>query len=148
MDHAAQLIERFLREADIPFARASESQWVAQLRGERKLTIPLVIALAGERIRFESFFMRRPQENADRFYELLLRRNLRSYGVHFALDAIGDVYLVGARAVAGLDEGELDRIIGSILIEADGLFDAAIGIGFATYLEADMAWRARNAGQG
>jgi putative sensory transduction regulator len=148
MDQAAQVIERFLHEADIPFARAGESQWVTQLRGERKLTIPLVIALSGGRVRFESFFMRRPQENVDRFYDLLLRRNLRAYGVHFALDAIGDVYLVGARAAEGLDELELDRIIGAILIEADGLFDAAISIGFATYLEADLAWRARNAGQG
>jgi len=31
------------------------------------------------------------------------------------------------------------------LIEADGLFNAAISIGFKSYLEADMAWRARNA---
>jgi len=94
---------------------------------------------------FESFFMRRPQENKDAFYELLLRRNARAYGVHFAVDAEGDVFLVGARAAAGLDIDELDRIVGSILIEADGLFNAAISIGFKSYLEADMAWRARNA---
>jgi hypothetical protein len=90
--------------------------------------------------------MRRPQENADRFYELLLRRNARAYGVHFAVDADGDVYLAGRRAAAGLDEDEMDRIVGSILIEADGLFDAAIEVGFASYLEADRAWRARAAG--
>jgi hypothetical protein len=98
---------------------------------------------ARDRVIFESFFMRRPQENRGDFYELLLRRNMRAYGVHFAVDAQGDVFLVGARAAAGLDENELDRIIGSLLIEADGLFDAAISIGFKTYLEADMAWRAR-----
>jgi hypothetical protein len=143
MSGAAETIDLFLENAEIPFKRVADGQWAAQLHGERKHTIPLGIALSGDRVIFESFFMRRPQENRDDFYELLLRRNMRAYGVHFAVDAQGDVFLVGARAAAGLDENELDRIIGSILIEADGLFDAAISIGFKTYLEADMAWRAR-----
>lgn len=142
----AETIERFFEQADIPYKRVGEGRWAAQLRGERKLTIPLGIALAGDRVQFESFFMRRPQENLDEFYGLLLRRNARAYGVHFAVDAEGDVFLVGSRAAAGLDVDELDRIVGSILIEADGLFNAAISIGFKSYLEADMAWRARNAG--
>jgi hypothetical protein len=139
----AEAIERFFEQAEIPFKQVGDGQWAAQLRGERKHTIPLGIALVGERVVFESFFMRRPQEARDDFYELLLRRNMRSYGVHFALDADGDVYIVGARGVTGLNEDELDRIVGSILMEADGLFDAAIAIGFKSYLEADMAWRAR-----
>src|SRR5438309_2086223 len=146
MDGIAELIEGVLERAQIPFKQAGDLQWAAQLRGERKLTIPVMITVSGERIAFESFFMRRPQENEDRFYELLLRRNMRAYGVHFALDAIGDVFLVGQRACAGLDEDELDRIIGSILVEADGLFDAAVAIGFETYLEADMRWRAAQSG--
>jgi hypothetical protein len=143
---AADAIEGFLRRADIPYKRIDENQWAAQLRGDRKLTIPLGIALSGDRVVFESFFMRRPQENAERFYEMLLRRNARAYGVHFAIDADGDVYLVGSRAAAGIDEAELDRIVGSILIEADGLFEAAIAVGFESYLRADLAWRARNDG--
>lgn len=141
----AELLEGFFQRAGIAFKRAGELRWAAQLRGERKLTIPIMVVIRGDRISFESFFMRKPHENLDRFYDLLLRRNMRAYGVHFALDAVGDVYLVGSRALVGLDEAELDRVVGSILIEADGLFDAAIGIGFASYLEADMAWRARNA---
>jgi len=145
MSGAAETIEHFLEQAEIPSKRVADGQWAAQLRGERKHTIPLGIALSGDRVLFESFFIRRPQENREEFYELLLRRNMRAYGIHFAVDAQGDVFLVGARAAAGLSEDELDRIIGSILIEADGLFDAAIAIGFKTYLEADMAWRARNA---
>lgn len=139
----AELVQTFLEHSGIPFERAAVNHWVAQLRGDRKLTIPLAITITGDRISFASFFMRRPQENADRFYDLLLRRNMRAYGVHFALDADGDVYLVGARACDGFTEDELDRIVGAILIESDGLFDAAIRIGFATYLERDLAWRAK-----
>jgi hypothetical protein len=146
MADPADTIERFFQQADIPYKRVGDGQWAAQLRGDRKLTIPLGIALSGDRVVFESFFMRRPQENLAEFYEMLLRRNARAYGVHFALDGQGDVFLVGARAAHGLDGEELDRIVGSILIEADGLFNAAIEVGFKSYLEADMAWRARNAG--
>ena len=147
MAGAAETIERFFEQADIPYKRVGEGQWAAQLSGDRKHTIPLGVALSGDRVVFESFFMRRPQENPAAFYEMLLRRNARAYGVHFALDPQGDVFLVGARAAKGLDADELDRIIGSLLIEADGLFNAAIEVGFKSYLEADMAWRARNAGQ-
>jgi hypothetical protein len=139
---APEVIEGFLETSGIPWARAGDGRWAFQLKGERKLTIPVGIAMIGERLVFESFFMRRPQENLDQFYELLLRRNMRAYGVHFALDAIGDVYIVGQRGIEGLDDAELDRIVGAILIEADGLFDAAINVGFASYLEADMKWRA------
>ena len=142
-----EVLERFLTREDIPFKLAGENTWAVQLRGERKLTIPIMITITGDRVAFESFFMRRPLENADRFYELLLRRNMRAYAVHFALDTAGDVFLVGQRATKGLDDAELDRILGSILVEADGLFDAAIKVGFASYLEADMRWRAANAGE-
>ena len=142
---AAEAVRAFLERAGIPFKEAGQGRWAAQMRGERKLTIPVLITVSADRIAFESFFMRRPQENADRFYELLLRRNMRAYGVHFSLDGDGDVYLVGARALEGLSEDELDRIMGAILIESDGLFEAAIKIGFATYLEADLAWRAKGA---
>ena len=141
----ADVIEGFLSRSEIPYKRIDENQWAAQLRGDHKLTIPVGVLLAGDRVVFESFFMRKPQENAERFYEMILRRNARAYGVHFAIDADGDVYLVGARAASGIDEDELDRIMGSILIEADGLFEAAISVGFETYLRADMAWRARAA---
>jgi len=138
---AVDVIESYLRDAGIEHARAADHRWVAMLRGERKLTIPLSLTIRGDVLHIESFFMRRPQENLDRFYEMLLRRNARSFGVAFALDGIGDVYLVGRRGVEGLTEGELDRILGAVLIEADGLFDAAIEIGFATYLSADRRWR-------
>jgi len=146
MAGAAETIERFFEQADIPYKRVGDGQWAGQLSGDRKHTIPLGIAISGDRVVFESFFMRRPQENQEEFYEMLLRRNARAYGVHFALDAEGDVFLVGTRSAEGLDVDELDRIVGSILIEADGLFNAAIDVGFKSYLEADMAWRARNAG--
>ncbi|HVL32050.1 MAG TPA: YbjN domain-containing protein [Actinomycetota bacterium] len=139
----ADLLERFFTQMEIPFVRASETQYAFQLRGERKLTIPVSVTISPSAIRFESFFMRKPQDNLVEFYEMLLRRNARAYGVSFGLDGVGDVYLVHQRAVDGLNEHELDRIIGALLIEADGSFDHAIALGFEQYLARDRAWRAR-----
>jgi hypothetical protein len=140
---AAETIEQFFERSEIAYRRLSDTTWGAQLTGEHKHTIGFGIELIADRVRFESFFMRRPMENADAFYGLLLSRNMRSYGVHFAIDADGDVYLVGQRGADGLNEDELDRIVGTILVESDGMFGRAIEIGFADYLAADMAWRAR-----
>lgn len=144
----ASVLESFLDESSIAYERAGEGVWALQISGDRKLTIPIVVAVTGDRVTFESFFMRRPQENIVAFYELLLRRNRRSYGIAFSLDAEGDVFLVCRRAIAGLDAAELDRIIGAFLTEADGLFNAAIAVGFESYLAADLRWRARAAPQG
>ena len=40
------MIERFLEQADIPYKLVAEGRWAAQLRGERKHTIPLGVALS------------------------------------------------------------------------------------------------------
>lgn len=139
---APEVIQRFFDDSGIPHRRVDESHWIAQMSGEHKASIPIAVSLVGGHVEVEAFFMRRPQENQERFYEMLLRRNTRAYGVGFALDELGDVYLVGRRAQQGLDEDEMDRIVGSLLVEADGLFDAAVAVGFASYLEADRRWRA------
>jgi hypothetical protein len=139
----AEALRGFLARAELPHKDAGEGRIAVQLRGERKLTIPVMIAIGTDDVRFETFFMRKPMENRDAFYEMLLRRNMRARGVAFAIDAAGDVYLVGSLPADALDDDRLDRIFGAILVEADGMFDAAIGVGFESYLAADMAWRAR-----
>ncbi|HEX9775582.1 MAG TPA: YbjN domain-containing protein [Actinomycetota bacterium] len=142
---ATDVVRSYLASAGIPHSEAGEGRWGAQLAGERKRTIPVSLAIAGETLVIESFFMRRPQENAERFYATLLRRNARAYGMAFALDAVGDVYLIGRFDARTVDEPELDRIFGSILVEADGSFDEAIAIGFESYLARDLAWRRKAA---
>lgn len=144
MLRADEVVAAFLEDAGIEHVRTGPASWAGMLRGERKHTIPISLTIRGDVLHVESFFMRRPQENLDRFYALLLRRNARAYGIAFTLDGIGDVYLVGQRSADGLTAAELDRIVGSILTEADGLFDAAIELGFESYLAADRAWRERS----
>jgi hypothetical protein len=139
---AAATIASYLDERDIRYERVSDADWAIQMHGEKKLSITVLFALRERTLQVESFFIRRPAENHADLYRLLLRTNVRVYGVRFALDEIGDVYLVGRFPVESLTEEELDRVLGAILSTSDELFMPAIEIGFASYLKRDLAWRA------
>ena len=63
------------------------------------------------------------------------------YAVAFAVDHLGDIYLVGRLALASVTEEELDRIVGSVLEYADGSFNHILEMGFATAIRKEWAWR-------
>jgi len=138
----AEVIDRYLAERAIRYQRVSESDWAIQLNGEKKLSITVLLALRERTLAVESFFIRRPAENHAEMYRVLLRANMRIYGVRFGVDDIGDVYLAGRFPVEAVTDVELDRLLGSILTVSDEMFMPAIEVGFATYLARDMAWRA------
>ena len=74
------------------------------MQGEHKLAT-LTWLIAGEHsLQVEAFFCRQPDENHAAFYRFLLERNARMYGVHFALDRTGDVYLTGRLPLSATSE--------------------------------------------
>ena len=87
--------------------------------------------------------MRHPDENREELWAWLLRRNARMYGVGFSIDAAGDVYLTGRVALKGLDEDELDRLLGSVLTYADESFDTMLEIGFGSAIRREWDWRVK-----
>ncbi len=91
----------------------------------------------------EAFFCRQPDENHAEFYRFLLERGGRMYGVHFALDQVGDVYLVGRLPLGCISTDEIDRILGCVLSYSDENFDAALMLGFASSIRRERAWRAK-----
>lgn len=144
----AELIGAFLTDAEITHRRIDEHSFALSLRGEHRHAIAITLRLHDTHLQLESFFMRAPQDNRDAFFEMCLHRNARAPGIGFALDNDGDVFLVGRLARAAIDARALDALLGAVLIESDGMFQRAIETGFATYLEADMAWRARSDAEG
>jgi hypothetical protein len=139
---AAEIIEDYLADRGVHNQRISPEDWAIQLRGEKKLSITVLFALRERTLAVESFFIRRPAENHADLYAMLLRANMRLYGVRFAIDDIGDVYLAARVPIEAVTDQELDRILGSILVTSDETFMPAIEVGFASYLKRDMAWRA------
>ena len=63
------------------------------------------------------------------------------YGVAFAIDHLGDIYLTGKVPLTSLNDDELDRLLGSALEYSDGAFNTVLEIGFASAIRREWAWR-------
>ncbi|MGH8933514.1 MAG: YbjN domain-containing protein [Egibacteraceae bacterium] len=141
---AAEIIQAWLdAQPDLQAERVGDGGWFVALRGERKRTIPAHLLLGAHTLVIESLFMRAPDENPGAVYAYLLRRNLRSYLFRFALSDAGDVLLVAVVPVHAVTADELDRLIGALLYTADETFNAALRIGFASYIDREQDWRRR-----
>lgn len=138
---AAAQIESALAELELTAECPQPGSYLVKLAGQHKLATVTWLIVGRHSLHVEAFFCRRPDENHDRFYRFLLERNGRMYGVHFALDATGDVYLVGRLPLAGVSAGEVDRILGCVLAYSDENFDPALAIGFTSSIRREWAWR-------
>lgn len=133
----------FAAQPELRVERLDADAWFTVLSGERKKTIPAHVAVSEQQVVVQSFFMRAPDENQAELYGYLLRRNLRSYVLRFAITPDGDIVLLAVLPHAALAEGELDRVLGQLLVTADDAFDTALRLGFASYIEREQAWRAK-----
>ena len=111
---------------------SGERRWFVRLRGEQKDTFTIWFTLRQRTLHYETYVMPAPEENHERFFEHLLRRNLKLYGAAFAIGDEDAVFLVGQLATAHVDEVELDRILGSMYAYVERFFRPALRIGFAS----------------
>ena len=137
------LIERVLTERELEFERTGDSSYVVTLPGTHKLKTVCNLIAGEHALRLEAFVMRQPDENREELWAWLLRHNARMYGVGFSIDAAGDVYLTGRVTLKGLDEDELDRLLGAVLTYADESFDTMLEIGFGTSIRREWEWRVK-----
>jgi hypothetical protein len=63
------------------------------------------------------------------------------YGVAFAVDRLGDIYLDGRLPLAAVTPEELDRLLGSVLTYADESFNTILELGFASSIRKEWEWR-------
>lgn len=139
---AAAVSAWFDAHPDLDVERTDRDGWLTTLSGDNKRTIGMFLSLGDHTLIVESHFMRAPDENADALYELLLKRNQRSYVLRFCVYDTGDVMLVGVLPLAAVTHEEVDRIAGALLSTADETYNAALRLGFAGYIEREQAWRA------
>jgi hypothetical protein len=139
---AAKVIESALAGLGLEFEAPRPGAYLVRLKGEHKLATMTWLIAGPHSLHVEAFFCRQPDENHAAFYRFLLERNGRMYGVHFALDQVGDVYLVGRVALASVTADEIDRLLGCVLSYSDDNFDQALMLGFASSIRREWAWRA------
>jgi hypothetical protein len=130
-----------LDERELVYERRAEGSFFVTLPGTKKLQTNCWLVLTPHALLVEAFVCRRPDENHEGVYRWLLQRNARLYGVHYTLDDVGDIHLVGRVGLHAVDDDELDRVLGQVLEAADGDFNTLIELGFATSIRREWAWR-------
>lgn len=120
---------------------ASPDTCVLVLPGEHKLQTTVALTVGEHALTLNAFVARHPDENHAAVHQWLLERNRRMYAVSFALDHLGDIYLVGKVPLTSISPEELDRILGSVLEYADSSFNIILELGFATAIRKEWEWR-------
>jgi len=139
----SQAIEAALADLGLSFETPRPGAYLVRLEGQHKLATMTWLIAGAHSLHVEAFFCRRPDENQAGFYRFLLERNGRMYGVHFAVDPAGDVYLVGRQPLASVSTEEIDRLLGCVLSYSDDNFDQALRLGFASSIRREWAWRVK-----
>ncbi|WP_371528498.1 YbjN domain-containing protein [Streptomyces sp. NBC_01283] len=138
---AIAIIERTLDEAELEWESPQSGSYVVTLPGTRKLSTTLSLRIGKHALSLTAFVIRHPDENHDAVHRWLLERNLRLYGVSYAIDSLGDIYLTGKLPLSAVTPEELDRLLGSVLENADGSFNTLLELGFASAIRKEYAWR-------
>jgi hypothetical protein len=131
-------------EGELKYESPQPGAFLVTLPGTHKLATHCWFVVGEHSVLVEAFVMRRPDENREKLYDLLLTRNSRMYAVAWSVDNNGDVFLVGRLPHAAITPEELDRILGSVLEYADGTFDLMLEIGFASSIRREWEWRQKN----
>jgi Putative bacterial sensory transduction regulator len=140
-DEVARVVEAALSDAGLEWERLAPYSFTVTLPGTRKLQTPCRLDVGEHALSVHAFVARRPDENHESVYRWLLERNLRLYGVAFAVDHNGDIYLDGRVPLAGIDAAEIDRLLGSVLSYADESFNTILELGFASSIRREWEWR-------
>jgi hypothetical protein len=106
--------------------------WYVRLHGEQKETFGVVFELGQRTLRYDTYLMPAPQENAAELYEHLLRRNAKLYGCQLAVGPEDAIYLMGQLDARWIDDAELDRILGTLYLATEQFFRPAMRIGYAS----------------
>jgi hypothetical protein len=136
-----ELIIGVLDEAGLQHEHSGPGSFIITLPGTKKLQTTCRVLVGQHGVLVEAFVCRRPDEAHQDVYRWLLRRNARLYGVHYALDKAGDIYLIGRLAHHAMTAQELDRVLGQVVEAADGDFNTLLEIGFTSSIRREWAWR-------
>ncbi len=137
---AIATIEEFLASHDIENERI-DSSFQLTLPGERKLETHCALVVGDHSVSVNAFIIRKPDENVEIVHEWLLKKNASLYCVAFAINELGDIYLVGRLPFHSITEQELDRVIGAVLQYSDSSFNPLLELGFTNAIRREWAWR-------
>lgn len=125
----------------IAYELATTNSLVAVLPGEQKLRTPVSWAFAANSVTVNAFVMRHPDEHEAEIHKLLLQRNLKIFGMGYAIDHFGDIFLVATLPPAAITTDAVDALMGAVLLHVDGMFNQLVELGFTSAIAAEWRWR-------
>ncbi len=138
---ASAVVRETLAASGLAWEELGEGRFTVDLPGERRLRTTCRLEVGAQSLAVHAFVARHPDENHERVYRWLLERNLRLYGVAFAVDHAGDIHLDGRLSLAAVTPEEVDRLLGAVLTYADESFNTILELGFATSIRREWEWR-------
>ena len=138
---AADAVRAALAELDLPWSETRPGLFTVTLPGTRKLATECAVEVGEHSVNLRAFVARCPDENHAGVYRWLLGRNLKLYGVAFAVDALGDIYLSGRVALERVSAAEVDLLLGAVADASDSSFNTILELGFASSIRREWAWR-------
>jgi hypothetical protein len=136
----SETIVNFLQSEKIDFEQDGKS-YLITLKGEKKLQTHCALIVGDHSLSINAFVIRKPDENEDKVHHWCMSKNASMYGLAFAINQLGDIYLVGRLPLDAVNAQELDRILGSVLQYSDSSFNPLLEIGFANAIRREWAWR-------
>jgi len=134
-------IEEFLDSHDLEYEHKDSNTFLVTLPGEKKLQTHCALVVGDHSLSINAFVIRKPDDNADQVHAWCMLKNASMYGIAFATNEIGDIFLVGRLPLFAVNERELDRLIGSVLQYSDNSFNPLLELGFANAIRREWAWR-------
>ncbi|MGW4561265.1 YbjN domain-containing protein [Streptomyces sp. NPDC004561] len=141
VEKAGQVLEDVFRDAELEWESPEPGKYVVGLPGTRKLSTTVSFLVGRHSLSLNAFVVRHPDENEAGVHRWLLERNLKLYGVSYAVDRLGDVYVTARLPLAAVTPDEIDRLLGQVLEAADGAFNTLLELGFASSIRKEYAWR-------
>ncbi|MGJ9411555.1 YbjN domain-containing protein [Aeromicrobium sp. CF4.19] len=138
---AREVIAAVLAESEIEHTEHRPGVFDVDLPGERKLTTTVRLEVGQHALGVHAFVARQPDENHEGVYRWMLEKNLKMFGVAFALDAAGDIYLDGRLPLQSVTPQEVDRLLGAVLSYSDDSFNTILELGFASSIRKEWEWR-------
>lgn len=114
---------------------AGERRWFVRVKGEAKDVFTIWLELRQRTLRYETYVLPAPEENAERVYEYALRRNHDLFGVAFTIGEEDALFLRGHVAAESVTDAELDRILGTLYALTERWFRPLLGLAFESRLK-------------
>ena len=136
-----EVIEDFLTSHDLDFDKQGENTFMVTLPGEKKLQTHCALVVGDHSLSINAFVIRKPDTHEDAVHKWCMTKNASMYGISFAINELGDIYLVGRLPLDAVNAQEIDRLIGSVLQYSDSSFNPLLELGFADAIRREWAWR-------